>query len=141
VFLESPPKEIAMNHGLEIIPISSYRSRSPDRPPAYPVLVAARTDAGMRVALVAGWMLLIVAIVAHSWVQNVGSIRDLPPAQRTQTYQRALSEAEVDCATPAASGGALHEHCLHQAEFLVLFPECDGHCQQVAKSIFPRARR
>jgi hypothetical protein len=130
-----------MNHGLEIIPISSYRSRSAVHQPTYPVLVEARRGAGMRVALVAGWMLLIVAIVAHSWVQNVGSIRDLPPAERTQTYQRALNEAEIDCATPAASEGALREHCLHQAEFLVLFPECDGHCQQVAKSIFPRARR
>jgi hypothetical protein len=130
-----------MNHGLEIIPISSYRSRSPDRPPTYPVLVEARRGAGMRVALVAGWMLLIVAIVAHSWVQSVGSIRGLPAAERAQIYQRALSEAESDCATPAASQGALHEHCRRQAEFLVLFPECDGRCQQVAASILPRARR
>jgi hypothetical protein len=74
----------AVNHGLEILPISS---------PHHPVTGGARTHvafleerkgAGWGGALVAGWMFLIVAIVAHDWVQNVGNIRGLPPAERAR---------------------------------------------------------
>jgi len=130
-----------MNHGLDIIPISSYRHLPPGGPQAHVAVFEERKGAGGRVALVAGWMLLIVAIVAHSWVQTTASIRGLPPAERAQIYQRTLSETEAACTTPEAGAGALHDHCLRQAEFLGLFPECDGRCQQLAQAILPHARR
>jgi hypothetical protein len=129
-----------MDHGLEIIPISAYR-RAPDGPRTYAPIVEDRKGAGWGVALVAGWMFLIVAIAAHSWVQTIGSIRDLPPAERTRTYERTLSDTEATCATPDALLGALHDHCLHQAEFLGLFPECDDRCQGLVQAILPHARR
>ncbi len=130
-----------MDHGLEVIPISSYRRLPPNGPQMHVAVVEERKGVGWGVALVAGWMLLIVAIVAHDWVQTVGSIRSLPPVERAQIYERALGDTESSCTTPAAGEGALHEHCLHQAEYLVLFPECDSRCQNLAQAILPHARR
>jgi hypothetical protein len=130
-----------MNHGLDIIPISSYRHVPPGGPRAHVAVVEERKGSGRGVALVMGWLLLIVAIVAHSWVQTVRSIRALPAAERTSIYERTLKDAESACTTPEADEGALHDHCVGQAEFLVLFPECDVRCQRLAQSILPHARR
>jgi hypothetical protein len=131
----------AMNHGLDIIPISSYRHVPPDGPRTHLAVVQERKGSGRRVALVMGWILLIVAVVAHSWVQKIRSIRALPPAERVVLYERTMSDTESACATPEAGEGALHDHCQRQAEFLVLFPECDVRCQRLAQSILPHARR
>ena len=130
-----------MNHGLEIIPISSCRRPLPAGPRTHVAFLEERKGAGWGGALLAGWMLLIVATAAHDWVQNIGSIRGLPPAQRARIYERSLGEAEAACTTPEAQAGALHHHCRDQAEFLVLFPECDGRCQKLAEAILPHARR
>jgi hypothetical protein len=130
-----------MNHGLEIIPISSRRRPPPVAPRTHLAFLEERKGAGWAGALVAGWMLLIVAIAAHDWVQSIRNIRGLPPAERARIYERALGEAEATCTTPAARAGALHDHCVGQAELLILFPECDGACQRLAEAILPHARR
>ncbi|HEX3904040.1 MAG TPA: hypothetical protein VH853_14465 [Polyangia bacterium] len=132
-----------MNHGLEIIPISSsYRRRPlPAGPRTHLAFLEERPGAGWGGALLVGWMLLIVAIAAHDWVQDIGSIRGLPPAERARIYQRSLAEAVAACTTPGARAGALHDHCRGQAEFLILFPECDGRCQRLVEAILPHARR
>jgi hypothetical protein len=129
-----------MDHGLEIIPISSCRTL-PAGPRTHVAFLEERKGAGWGGALLAGWMLLIVAIAAHDWVQNLGSIRGLPPAERARSYARALAETEATCTTPEAPAGALHDHCIGQAERLILFPECDGRCQRIAEAILPHARR
>jgi hypothetical protein len=130
-----------MDHGLKVIPISSYRRPLPAGQRTHVAFLEERQGAGWGGALVAGWMLLIVAIVAHDWVQNVGSIRSLPPAERARLYERSLGETEAACTTPGARAGALHDHCRGQAELLVLFPECDGRCQKLAEAILPHQRR
>jgi hypothetical protein len=131
----------AMNHGLDIIPISSYRHVPPKGPRNPLAVVQERQGSGRRVALVMGWILLIVAVVAHTWVQKIRSIRALPSAERVALYERTMGDTQSACATPEAGEGALHDHCLRQAEFLVLFSECDVRCQRLAQSILPRARR
>jgi hypothetical protein len=130
-----------MNHGLDIIPISSYRQILPEGLRTHVAVAEERRASGRRVALVMGWILLILAIVAHSWIKTIGSIRALPPAERVALYDRSLKDTESACTTLAARGGALHDHCLSQAEFLVLFPECDVRCQSLVQTILPHARR
>jgi hypothetical protein len=130
-----------VNHGLEIIPISSHRSPLPAGPRTHVAFLEERRGAGWGGALVAGWMLLIVVIAAHDWAQNVASIRGLAPAERARIYARSLAEAEADCTTPEARAGALHDHCVGQAELLILFPECEGGCQGLAEAILPHPRR
>ena len=84
-------------------------------------------------------MLLLVAIAAHDWVQNLGSIRGLPPAERGRSYERSLAETEATCTTSEAQAGALHDHCIGQAERLILFPECDARCQRLTEAILPHS--
>jgi hypothetical protein len=130
-----------MYHGLEIIPISSCGRPLPAGPRTHVAFHEERKGAGWGGALLAGWMLLVVAITAHDWLQNTASIRGLPPAERAGIYQRSLGETEAACTTPQARAGALHDHCMGQAELLILFPECDGSCQRLAEAILPHARR
>jgi hypothetical protein len=130
-----------VNHGLDIVPISSHRQPLPVGPRTHVAFLEERNGAGWGGALLAGWMLLLVAITAHDWVQNVGIIWGLAPAERARTYRRSLAEAEAVCTTPGARAGALRDHCIGQAELLILFPECDGRCQRLAEAILPHARR
>ena len=129
-----------MDHGLEIIPISSCRPCAAG-PRAHVALLEERKGAGWGGAFLAGWMLLLVAVAAHGWVQNIRSIRSLSPAERVGTFERSLSKAEAACMTPEAGAGSLHDRCLRQAELLILFPECDARCQRLAEAILPHARR
>jgi hypothetical protein len=91
--------------------------------------------------LVVGAGLALVAVVAVSRAQLVRSVRSLPAADRTALYHRTVTDVESTCTAPEAREGALRDHCLRQAEFLTLFPDCDARCQQLAASVLPHARR
>jgi hypothetical protein len=130
-----------MDHGIDIIPISAYRRAPPAGVRAQPARVETRKGGGFGLAIAAAAGLLFVASVALSRAQTVGSIAGLPPTERTAIYQRALDDAEAACAIPTARTGALADHCRSQAEFLILFPECDARCQRIAAAILPHARR
>lgn len=84
--------------------------------------------------------LAFVAFVAFSRAQLLKSVRELPGADRSALYQRTLTDVDA-CRAPEAHDGALRDHCLRQAEFLTLFPDCDARCQQLAASVLPHARR
>jgi hypothetical protein len=70
-----------------------------------------------------------------------GNVRDLPAPARGALYQRSLEDVRSACTLPAARDGALRDHCVGQAQFLLTFSECDARCRQAAASILPRARR
>jgi hypothetical protein len=129
-----------MDRTMDIIPISSRRRGGP--PPAKPASVPApKVRSGLRaLGFIAGG-LLFVAIIALSHQHELGTIREMPAAQRVALYQRTLDEARTTCASPDAREGALRDHCIGQAEFLLLFPECDAGCQRLTFSILPHARR
>jgi hypothetical protein len=131
-----------MDRAADIIPISSRSSR---RNP----LVAAeaiqnspepRKRSWWALGLVGGGLAL-AAVVVISRAELVRSIGDLPAADRAALFHRTLTDLETTCAVPAARDGALRDHCVRQAEFLTLFPDCDDRCQQLAASILPHARR
>ena len=126
---------------VDIIPISSRRRAELPRASAADVAPAPRTSGHWRFVLASGAMLLVVGAVALSRVQTIGSIRGLPPAERAALYHRTFDDAATACAIPDARAGALRDHCLGQAEFLQLFPECDASCQRLTASILPHARR
>jgi hypothetical protein len=130
-----------MNHGLEIIPIAPYRRASAAGVRRYAPVVEERKAGFWQLALIAAGMLVIVARLALPQIQAMRSIQEMGPTERTAIFARAVDDTQVACTLPAASAGALHEHCLHQAEFLALFSECDGACQKLVKSILPHARR
>jgi hypothetical protein len=131
-----------MDRAADIIPISS---RSGRRPP----MLAEEPIRGTPEPSKRSWWaplliipgLLLVAVVAISRVQLVKSVRDLPAADRAALYHRTLTDVDTACSAPEAHDGALRDHCVRQAEFLTLFPDCDARCQQLAASVLPHARR
>ncbi|HLK92141.1 MAG TPA: hypothetical protein VKZ18_19770 [Polyangia bacterium] len=98
-----------------------------------------RSPRGVAAAISGG--LLFVAIVALSQLDLGGKIRDLPPAARGDVFRRSLDDVQASCTLASARDGLLREHCLAQARFVLLFPECDAHCRALASSILPHARR
>ena len=94
-----------------------------------------------RALLLVGSGLVLAAVIAISRAELVKSVRDLPAADRAALFHRTLMDVDTTCAVPAARDGALRDHCVRQAEFLTLFPDCDARCQQLAASILPHARR
>jgi hypothetical protein len=131
-----------MDRAADIIPISS---RSPRRPPmlvAEPIRSPAEPQKRSWWALVLVVPgLLLVAVVGISRAQLVKSLRSLPAADRAALYHRTLTDVDTTCTVPEARDGALRDHCLRQAEFLTLFPDCDARCQRLAASVLPHARR
>jgi hypothetical protein len=131
-----------MDRAADIIPISSRLSRRPPTLAAEPIRTIAepRKRSWWALVLVVPGLLLVAA-VAISRAQLVKSVRSLPAADRAALYHRTLTDVDTTCAVPEARDGALRDHCLRQAEFLTLFPDCDARCRQLAASILPHARR
>jgi hypothetical protein len=131
-----------MDRAADIIPISSRSSRRAPMLVEEPIQSPARPGKSSWWALVlvvTGLLLVAVAVVSRA--QLVKSVRDLPAADRAALYHRTLTDVETACTVPEARDGALHDHCLRQAEFLTLFSDCDARCQQLAASVLPHARR
>jgi hypothetical protein len=122
--------------------IISIASRRRVQPPARPAAVAhtpVRSPLG--VATLVGAGLVFVAAIALSGAELGGNVRDLPAAARSALYRRSLEDVERACTLPAARDGALRDHCLSQARFLLTFPECDAQCQRASTVILPHAHR
>jgi cytochrome b pre-mRNA-processing protein 3 len=131
-----------MDRAADIIPISSRLGRRAPMPAAEPIRSTpepSKRSWWALVLVIPG--LILVAAVAISRAELVKSVRTLPPADRSALYHRTLTDVETTCTAPEARDGALRDHCLRQAEFLTLFPDCDARCQQLAASVLPHARR
>jgi hypothetical protein len=96
----------------------------------------------------AAWPVLLglglLAALAYPLAQprrGANQIRALGTGARSQLFQDARREVTTVCTSPAAQSGTLHDHCVSQAQFLMLFPECDEGCRMVARSVLPHARR
>ena len=95
-----------------------------------------------------GLVLFVVAVLAIgvtisvlSSAHGMNRVIDLPPAVRTSWQRQTLSELRTFCAERAAAADIVHEHCVAQARFVLLFPECDSVCRREAWSIVSPVRR
>ena len=131
-----------MDRAADIIPISSRSARRPPLLADEPIRSTpeARKRNWWALLLVVP-ALVLVAVVAISRAELVKSVRNLPAADRAALYHRTLTDVETTCTALEAHEGALRDHCLRQAEFLTLFPDCDARCEQLAASVLPHARR
>jgi len=131
-----------MDRAADIIPISSRTARRPPMLAAEPLRSAPEpSKRSWWALLLVVPALLLVAAVAISRAELVKSLRNLPASDRAALYHRTLTDVDTSCTAPEAREGALRDHCLRQAEFLALFPDCDARCQQLAASVLPHARR
>jgi hypothetical protein len=86
-------------------------------------------------------LLMTVVLLVGSQARQAAEIERLPVGAQTTLYQQTLREVRSICAQPAATDGVLREHCLAQAHFVTLFPECDPACRLSAGIISPHAHR
>ena len=112
------------------------RPEAPRKPDERPRQLA---RAGVTLLAIAGAM-LIVGLAIGEWPTRT-SLDRVPVSIRRVEYARSLEDAEQACTTFEARQGPLRQHCIDQAQFLLLFPECDAHCRGVAEDILPRVRR
>jgi hypothetical protein len=69
-------------------------------------------------------------------------LHQLPESSRAALYRNALAEVRSICRLPAAAeDGVVRDHCVAQAQLLIMFPECDHDCQLAARSMLPHAHR
>ena len=134
-----------MGRSGDIVPISSRR-HPPTLVPHKGTLLdstagrRASTARSLGPILFVGVITLIAGLAVGQW-RSATSLRDIPEVVRVAQYRRALADAEETCTRPEAAEGPLRGHCVDQARFLILFPECDAHCRSVVEAILPRARR
>jgi hypothetical protein len=125
----------------DIIPISSrVRTRAPEPPaPAPPVPSKRRVPLA---GVVGGTMFvaLVIGMGIGHW-QGLDRLRTLPEGVRAAAYRRAFNDVAETCSRPEADSGPMHEHCVEQAQFLIVFPECNADCRRLVDPILPRARR
>jgi hypothetical protein len=127
----------------DIIPLSSRRAVTVVPPPANetrPAAVRNRRGWWLAVAPTVAAATLLVGLAIGQW-RSTASLQYVPASVRLAEYRRALADVEQTCARPEAGAGPLRSHCLDQAQFLILFPECDARCRGVVDAILPRARR
>lgn len=93
-------------------------------------------------ALISGCALAVmtVGLAVGQW-RGVDRLRSLPDGVRGATYERALQDIEQICVPPDGLSGPLREHCLEQAQFVMIFPECGADCRRVVDPLLPHARR
>ena len=84
---------------------------------------------GRAVALgVLALVLIALSLLLQHWEkQKERAVKDLPAAERQSLYLRTLQNFQTVC-TPFPKA-ELKEHCQQDAEFLMLFPECDAACK------------
>jgi hypothetical protein len=125
----------------DIIPISSRLRGRPPEPPAPVAPVHSRRRVPLTAAIGgAAFVALVTGMGIGHW-QGIDRLRALPDGVRTAAYRRALSDIAETCSRPEAENGPIREHCLEQAQFLIVFPECNGDCRRLVDPILPRARR
>jgi hypothetical protein len=130
---------LAVDRVADIVSIASRRRAQQPASPAAGPRTPVRSPLGVVALVSAG--LMFVAAVAASAGDFGGGVRDLPAASRNALYRRSLDDVSSVCTLPAARDGALRDHCLGQARFLLTFPECDARCERASTLILPHAHR
>ena len=86
-------------------------------------------------------VVLFGLFIAITQSRKQEAVRDLPPEARAQIFRQDLSELRSICLESYAARGALHDHCIEEAQFVLLFPECDPGCRATASAVLPHAHR
>jgi cytochrome b pre-mRNA-processing protein 3 len=86
-------------------------------------------------------VVLFGLFIAITQSRKQETVRDLPPPARAQIFRQSLTEVRSICLESYAARGALHDHCIEEAQFVLLFPECDPGCRATASAVLPHAHR
>lgn len=130
-----------MSNEAKILVIRGRRPGSVDgRPVIDPELRAARAR-WLLIVLAACGLALFALGALVSEREDSASIRKLAQDARHRLFVHTQEEVETICREPAADSGALRDHCIAQARFLLELPECAEACRRSADVILPHAHR
>jgi hypothetical protein len=126
-----------------VTPIASRRTSTARHPvPPAEETLSSRPARVFMLALVALCLLLVAGVLSLTGEQrDRRQLVDLPEATRAQLYTQVLSEVQSVCREVEAASGPLRDHCVGQARFVTLFPECDSACRRAAYVVIPHAHR
>jgi len=127
-----------MNGLAEIIPIERALRKKTPRPKANdePTLTPqARKRRLLTLCGVLGALVLALFIVDRTVIPHGPRAAPMTEQMRQGLYQRALDDVKAGCAVPQAKLGILRQHCVDQARFLQLLPECTGDCVALARGV------
>lgn len=87
--------------------------------------------------VVAGMILLVMAgaTIVNDW-QVQRELARMSDGARQPLFERVQETLRNAC--PHAKGEELRNYCRDQAQFLALFPECDGPCQRLCRRYAPQ---
>lgn len=77
--------------------------------------------------------------MAHAGKQKERALRDMPVAERQALFHRTIESYRAVCVP--APRIELKERCQQDAEFLILFPECDVSCRDLISELLPKPTR
>lgn len=80
-------------------------------------------------------------LIAIAQNQRREALRNLPLERRAQLFRQSLTEVGSTCLESYAAQGALRDHCIEQAHFVLMFPECGPECRSAANAVLPHAHR
>ena len=119
---------------------SQARPHAVERPLVDPA-AGERRARWVLLAILAGSLGLFVLGAYVPGPDEAAGLHELTTEARQSLYRRTLDEVETVCREPAASSGALRDHCVAQARFVQQLPECRDACRRSASAILPHARR
>ena len=137
-----PPRKTDIMTKLAKILVIPVQKR--ERPTAPPPIDHQSRDRRAR------WLLapILVGALGLFWLgaflsrsQEVAGLRSLSVEARRGLVVRIVDELESICRSPAAASGRLRAHCVEQAHFVLLIPECTETCQRTAAGTLPHAGR
>jgi hypothetical protein len=88
---------------------------------------------------------LLVLLAVLAWALSIAwsehrvtlEIAALPQVERATVYRQTMEQLRTVCSTQPG----LRDHCIHQAELALKFPECDDECRALAAALLERTRR
>jgi hypothetical protein len=93
------------------------------------------------IAVVVGATLLSFVAVALATTRDQHAVARIASERRAGIFKRAYTDLVETCRLLDALSGPLRQHCIDQAGFVLLFPECDKACDEVARNFLPHATR
>ncbi|HXI55479.1 MAG TPA: hypothetical protein VNO55_05440 [Polyangia bacterium] len=130
--------ELVTLHSPDIIPIASRRM-SATRPAGE--RGSERRTARVVALLVGISIFVVVGLILMAGERDRASVGHIETSQRAAIFERAHTDMLATCQLPEVAREPLRQHCLSQAGFVLLFPECDADCARAARALLPHARR
>jgi hypothetical protein len=120
----------------EVVSLDSRRPKRPEGPARDPSALR-RTLGVMAVFLAMG-----LAALGLSALPTAESPREavarMPEARRADFVERTRDDLEHACQRGDTVPDPVRTHCVEQARFLLLFPECKQDCQQLVSRFLPQ---